>query len=159
MSASGVVRPLRSADLAAVKSVIDRCGLFPSALLDDIAAEFLAGAGTPDKWLVHDDGAVTAVAYCAPERMTEGTWNLLLIAVDPARQGSGVGTSIMRHVEQELAASGWHLLLVETSGLPEFARTRQFYRGLGYEEEARIRDFYREGEDKIVFRKAIRRPG
>ena len=46
--------------------------------------------------------------------------------------------------------------LVETSGLPEFERARAFYRKCGYEEEARIREFYNAGEDKIVFRKALR---
>ena len=42
-----------------------------------------------------------------------------------------------------------------TSGLPSFERTRGFYRLCGYDEEARIRDFYQAGEDKIVFRKAL----
>ena len=50
---------------------------------------------------------------------------------------------------------GERVLLVETSGLPGFERTRAFYRKLGYDEEARIRDFYQAGEDKVVFRKAL----
>ena len=87
--------------------------------------------------------------------MTSGTVNLLLIAVHPTRQGSGVGTAIMTHVETELARSGGRVLLVETSSLPEFARTRQFYARLGYDEEARIREFYSAGEDKVIFRKAL----
>jgi hypothetical protein len=57
-----------------------------------------------------------------------------------------------------LAASGERVLLVETSGLPEFGRTRAFYLHLGYAEEARIREFYQAGEDKIVFRKALTPP-
>ena len=61
----------------------------------------------------------------------------------------------MRHVEQALAARGGRVLLVETSGLPGFERTRAFYRKLGYDEEARIREFYQAGEDKVVFRKAL----
>lgn len=87
--------------------------------------------------------------------MTEGTWNLLLIAVHPAWQGTGIGTRLTTAVEMRLAAAGARLLLVETSGLPEFAATRGFYRRRGYAEEARIRDFYRAGEDKLVFRKAL----
>jgi ribosomal protein S18 acetylase RimI-like enzyme len=63
--------------------------------------------------------------------------------------------ALLRHVEQALAARGERLLLVETSGSPGFERTRAFYRKRGYEEEARIRDFYRAGEDKVVFRKAL----
>ncbi|CAN0589115.1 unnamed protein product [Ectocarpus sp. 12 AP-2014] len=47
------------------------------------------------------------------------------------------------------------VLLVETSGNAGFARTRAFYAQAGYEEEARIREFYAAGEDKIIFRKAL----
>ncbi len=62
----------------------------------------------------------------------------------------------MRHIEQALAANGQRLLLVETSGLPRFEKTRAFYKKLGYNEEARIREFYQAGEDKIIFCKAIK---
>lgn len=46
-------------------------------------------------------------------------------------------------------------LQVETSGLESFEYVRGFYRKSGYDEEARIREFYKAGEDKIVFRKAL----
>lgn len=59
----------------------------------------------------------------------------------------------MRHVEETLKARGGRMLLVET--LASFERTRAFYAKCGYEEEARIRDFYTEGADKIVFRKVL----
>lgn len=61
----------------------------------------------------------------------------------------------MRHVEHELRLAGARVLLIETSGVPEFAAQRSFYAGLGYHEEARIRDFYAAGDDKIVFWKLL----
>ena len=95
------------------------------------------------------------VAYCEPERMTDKTWNLQLIAFHPNYQGQGRGVKLLLHVEQALKERGGRMLLVETSGLPSFVRTWNFYRKCGYEEEARIRDFYTTGEDKIVFRKLL----
>jgi hypothetical protein len=50
---------------------------------------------------------------------------------------------------------GGRMLIVETSGSPDFERTRKFYIQCGYEEEARIRDFYATDDDKVVFRKVL----
>jgi ribosomal protein S18 acetylase RimI-like enzyme len=157
--AQSAIRPVEPGDVPALKAVIDGTDLFPSALLDDMLAGFLAGQGGDELWLTangaQDGAGPIAVAFAAPERMTSGTWNLYLIAVQPECQSRGVGAALVRHVEQALAARGARVLLVETSGLPVFARTRAFYRREGYAEEARIREFYAAGEDKIVFWKAI----
>jgi ribosomal protein S18 acetylase RimI-like enzyme len=149
------IRPVTPDDVPALKAVIDANGLFPSDMLDDMVASYLNEGASDDFWLTVDDGGPVAVAYYVPERMTQGTWNLLLIAVHPDREGQGLGAALLRHVEQALAERGERVLLVETSGLPTFERTRAFYRNLGYDQEARIRDFYQAGEDKIVFRKAL----
>lgn len=61
----------------------------------------------------------------------------------------------MRHVEQALQTGGQRVLLVEKSGLPDFTLTRKFYAKCGYEEEARIRDYYAAGDDMVLFRKAL----
>ena len=151
----GTIRSVSRDDLPALKAIIDACGLFPSEMLDEMAAGYLDGEGEHDVWLTYDAHGPIALAYCAPERMTQGTWNLYLIAVDPRHQGRGCGTALVRHLEDRLAARGERLLLVETSGLPAFERTRAFYRRCGYEEEARIREFYQAGEDKVVFRKTL----
>lgn len=151
------IRPVTREDLSPLAALVDATGLFPGELLPGMTSGFLDGTSGDEQWLTLVDGAEpVAVAYVAPERLTSGTWNLLLIAVHPSRQGRGLGATLMAHVEGMLAARGERLLLVETSGLPEFARTRAFYLGLGYEQEARIRDFYQAGEDKVVFRKSLR---
>jgi ribosomal protein S18 acetylase RimI-like enzyme len=150
-----VIRPLRPEDLPTLIGLVDATGLFPGAMLPGMAAPALAGAEEAGFWLVDAPGDPLALAFCAPERMTQGTWNLLLIAVHPDRQGQGRGTALLRAVEGRLAQEGHHLLLVETSGLPEFAGSRAFYLARGFAEEARIRDFYRPGEDKVVYRKLL----
>ena len=149
------IRTITSADMFALKGVIDANGLFPSDMLDEMTAAFFQGKTPDDIWLTVDQEGPIAVLYCAPEQMTVGTSNLYLIAVHPDRQGEGVGTLLIEHVEKQLKAKGQRILLVETSGLPAFERTRAFYQSRGFHQEARIREFYREGEDKIIFRKSL----
>jgi ribosomal protein S18 acetylase RimI-like enzyme len=96
-----------------------------------------------------------AISYCAPERLTEGTYNLYLIAVHKNHQGNGIGAGMMSYIEALLKDNGERILLIETSGLQEFERTRTFYDKCGYNREALIGDFYREGEDKVVFWKKL----
>jgi ribosomal protein S18 acetylase RimI-like enzyme len=142
-------------DLSAVSSIVDNTGLFPSEMLADMAEPFLSET-EPHIWLTAcevDD--VLGFAYCEPERMTDGTYNLLAIAVDPERQSGGIGQLIVTAVEQAVCDLGARVLLVETSSLPEYERTRSFYDQLGYGREAVIREFYAEGEDKIVFWKHL----
>ncbi|HBL12668.1 MAG TPA: GNAT family N-acetyltransferase [Cyanobacteria bacterium UBA11162] len=153
-----MIRPTTPDDTAALIALADAIGFEPNELevLREMLSDDLGGNSDSDRfWLTDDDGEPVGVAYCAPERMTNGTWNLLLIAVQPDRQGQGRGTALLRYVEQALMTRGARLLLVETSGLPSFERTRAFYRKCGYDQEARIRDFYKAGDDKIVYRKAL----
>ncbi|MBE9030358.1 GNAT family N-acetyltransferase [filamentous cyanobacterium LEGE 11480] len=151
-----MIRSITPSDLPALKMIIDANELFPSAMLDEMTSDYLRQDSSNEFWLTDDDGGLVTIAYCAPEKMTEGTYNLYLIAVHPDRQGQGRGTAMMQHIEQMLANQGERLLLVETSALDGFAATQAFYRKCGYEEEARIREFYQAGEDKIIFRKALK---
>lgn len=151
-----MIRSVSPSDIPALKQVIDSSELFPSEFLDEMIADYFQNKDSTDTWLTYvQDGQAIAIAYCAPEKMTEGTYNLYLIAVNKSQQGKGIGTQIMNYVESLLRKQNHRILLVETSGLPEFEQTRKFYDKLGYTREAVIRDFYQEGEDKIVFWKKL----
>ena len=149
------IRPLERGDLQRVSRLVELNDMFPPDMLDDMVAPLLDGDHAPHRWIVSVGKDVEGVAYYVPEQLTEGTWNVLMICVDPACHGSGIGAALMRSIEAELTQEKVRVLLVETSGLPEFERTRGFYDMLGYEREARIRDYYAAGDDKIVFRKAL----
>lgn len=148
------IRALSRGDLDRVAYLVDENEMFPSELLPDMTSAFFDGDET-QRWLVFDDGQVDAVCYFVPEALADGVWNLLMIAVDPKRHGEGVGTKLMRAVEKQLADEGVRILLVDTAGKDEFKRTRAFYDMLEYEREARIRDYWSEGDDKITFRKVL----
>jgi ribosomal protein S18 acetylase RimI-like enzyme len=81
---------------------------------------------------------------------TDGTYDLYWLAVDPAAQGRGIGSALVRAVESKLLERGARLLVVETSSRPDYAGTRRFYARSGYKEAARVRDFYAPADDRIV---------
>jgi ribosomal protein S18 acetylase RimI-like enzyme len=146
-------------DTNALLALAEATGLFESNQIEELAQmlaqHFSDKTNSQGIWFSDYDNETVGVAYVAPERMTEGTWNLYLIAIHPNHQRQGRGAALLRHVEQMLTKSGERVLLVETSGLDDFEYVRAFYRKSGYEEEARIREFYKAGDDKIIFRKAL----
>ena len=142
--------------IPALKSIIEGIELFPSEYLDGMMNDFFTNPNTSDCWLTMlVDEVPVAIVYFAPEKMTEGTYNLYLVAINKDFQSKGLGTEIMNYVELLLKESGNRILIVETSGLSEFENTRTFYEKCNYNKEAIIRDFYKEGEDKVVFWKKL----
>ena len=87
--------------------------------------------------------------------MTDRTFNLYAIGVQKDLQRKGIGQQMMHFIEDDLRSNGNRVLIVETSSLPEFDSTRAFYLKLSYTKEATIRDFWKEGDDKIVFWKKL----
>ncbi len=105
--------------------------------------------------VIDDEGGSLGVAYYQPKSAADRVWDLTMIAVRPDRQGQGRGAAMLRRVEEDLRARDQRLLLVETSALAQYDCTRAFYVKCGYEEEARIRDYWAAGDDLVVFRKAL----
>lgn len=150
------LRPTKSDDIPALAKVLDGTGLFPSEMLPNMLCGFLSDQESEDVWLTcEEEGEAIAFCYALPEALTDGTWNMLAIAVLPEMQGSGVGGAVVAHLEDVLRGRGNRVLIADTSGTDEFAQTREFYRKNGYSEEARIRNFWAEGDDKIVFWKEL----
>lgn len=122
------VRDMRRDDNLSLEVVLEKTGLFPSDMLLPMAEPWLSGRAD-HRWLVAlDRSAPVGFAYTEPERLTEGTFNLLAIAVQPEKQGQGVGKTLVSHLMQCLRNEGGRILLVETSSLDELAATRALLR-------------------------------
>ena len=71
------IRPTTRADTATIASIAEATELFPGEMLGDMIAGYLDGTKT-DLWLTASSGDdAVAFAFCEPERLTNGTWNLL----------------------------------------------------------------------------------
>ena len=151
-----LIRKITSDDTAAVIGLAEASGLFNLDGIEQIR-ERLADytSGNNDLWFTATDNDLVGVVYCVPEPMTDGTWNILMLLVSPDSYGQGHGRALMSYVEETVAARGARLIIVETSSADGFERARAFYPKCGYTEEARIRNFYTTGDDKVVFSKGL----
>ncbi len=149
------IRPTAAPDLPTLRRVLEETELFPPDMLEGMWRGSLQG-DPPALWFTAlADGEPIAFCYAQAEPLTDGSWNMLAIGVRRAVQGTGVGAALTRHLEGELKKAGARILIADTSGVPGFAATRKFYRKQGYAEEARIRDYWEAGDDKVTFRKAL----
>lgn len=149
------INPTTTADIPSLQIVVDQTQLFPSDMLPDMLGPTLSGESAAVWLTCNVDGRAVGFCYTAPEELADGTWNMLALAVLPDFQGRSLGAALVKALEQNLRGKGQRILIVDTSSKVEFARTREFYIKNLYEEEARIRDFWAEGDDKVIFRKAL----
>lgn len=152
-----MIRETIQADRNAMLRMITDSGQFDESGLAHVEEKlsiYLAGE-TDDLWLTADDGEPVGVAYCAPEPVTSGTWNLLMLWTRQDRENQGYGSQLVRRVEQILTDRQARLLIVETSGLPEFEKARAFYDKIGFVREAQIKNFFAAGDDKIIYTKQL----
>ena len=98
---------------------------------------------------------VQGYACYGPVPLTQGTYDLYWIVVDPASQGKGFGHRLLECVERDVLNRGGRMILIETSSQETYGATVRFYKRSGYHLAARIRNFYRIGDDKLVFQKEL----
>lgn len=138
-------------------SIIENSGQFDDDSLEHVRQTLDEHLSNPDQalWYTAHDHCPVGVAYCIPEPVTSGTWNLLMLWVEAGFEGKGFGSALVARIESDLLEKGARLLIVETSGLDEFEIARSFYEKSGFQLEARIKNFFDVGDDKLVYTKSL----
>ncbi len=98
-----------------------------------------------------DDQRALGAVYFKPEMMTQGVMNLLFIGVAAKARQKGVGRALVARFDEAAQASRARLAIIETASAPMFAPAWRLYQSAGYVQEARLRDYYDNGLDKLIF--------
>lgn len=144
------VRRATPADLAAIQTIaraayaiyVERMGRDPAPMVADFAGQIAAG----QVHVLDDEGvAGYAVIYPRGDHL-----HLENVAVDPARQGGGLGRRLLAFVEDEAKRRG--LATVELYTNIHMSENQRLYPALGYVETGRRTE---DGFARVFYRKAL----
>ena len=147
-------------DVGRVRSLVSSTGFFNAAEADvaaDLVTERLTKGIRSGYHFVLAERGSTLVGYACygPIFGTQGSFDLYWIAVAPEEQGRGMGAQVYARAEAAMRRAGAKHIYADTSSSDRYAGTRGFYQRLGFEEQARLADFYAPGDGKIVYVKAL----
>jgi ribosomal protein S18 acetylase RimI-like enzyme len=153
------IRPIAGRDREPLAALIRRIETFSPQEVE-VAIELVditLTAGSKDYSILVADRGGQLVGYVCygPTPMTEDTYDLYWIASAPEVRGQGVGAALVSGMEGDLRRRKGRLIRVETSATEAYGPTRGFYASMKYGEEARIRDFYKTGDDLIILTKRL----
>ena len=146
-----IVEPAKPEDRQAILAVTANIDIFTAEEKDTVRELFDEQEQGYNFLVARHDGQVVGYSCFGERALTVGTYDLFWIAVDPSARRLGAGRALLQASESAVRALGGRLLVLETSGLEEYARTRKFYELAGYEKEAVIRDFYKVGDDLVIY--------
>lgn len=152
-------RLMQPADLATLVRITADTGYFrPDEVA--VAEEVLtaAASGKTADYQVYvavSPGQLLGYVCFGPTPLTNATWDMYWLAVDPAHQRRGIGRQLMLLAEEQISRVKGRLIVLETSSQDLYEPTRRFHRSLGYQEQCRIPDFYDVGDDQVIFTKLV----
>lgn len=109
---------------------VDRIGRKPKPMV----ADYVVAVVQHDVWVSEFDGNVGAVLELVP-----GSDHVMIenVAVEPARQGTGIGRALLAFAEEEATRQGFREVRLYTNA--QFTENLAMYRKLGYRETHRER--------------------
>jgi GNAT superfamily N-acetyltransferase len=101
------------------------------------------------------DGITVAYSCFGPITMSKTSFDLYWIVTHNDYRGKGIGKKLLEETCKEAKNMGCSIIIAETSGLPHYSPTRAFYDNNKFLLEARLKDFYAMGDDKLFYTKRL----
>ncbi len=156
------IRSAIRSDSAAIKEITARITEFSAEERDCVSElweDYLKNEGESDYHFCigFSDQATVGYACYGKHALTQNTYDLYWIAVDPGIQGKGAGSALLNFVEDQISSQQiYSQLIIETSSLPAYQKTRKFYKKHNYRVKAILRNFYSKGDHLVIFIKVLR---
>jgi len=103
----------------------------------------------------NENKEINGYVCIGPRPLTNGTYDLYWIAVNPNVQARGIGSGLIQYIENYLKQKNVRLVLIETSGKPSYEKERRFYEKNHYDKLVEIKDFYNIGDSLVIYGKYL----
>jgi len=148
-------------DLQSVRTIVRATGFFSDEEVD-VAVELVDAGLTGDSlgsylfcFCEDDSGRVLGYTCYGPVICTVGSFDLYWIAVHPDFQGTGIGGELLKRTEDRIRSLAGRRIYIETASRDLYKPTQGFYSKAGYHAEATLKDYYAEGDSKIIYVKHL----
>jgi len=110
------------------------------------------------KTMVYSVFGEVAGFICFGKDLGDKTYEVYALSVAPKYQGNGVATKMIKAAEKYLRAKKARVLFISTSSSEEYLPARKLYLKNGYKKIATVRDFFNDGDHRIILSKRLKRP-
>lgn len=100
-------------------------------------------------------GGIAGYICYGPTPMTEASYDLYWLVTAARFRGRGVARSLVEAMERDLRGRGGGGVRVETSDTEGYGAARRLYDRLGYPVAGTLPDFYRSGDDLVIYYKRL----
>lgn len=147
-------------DMLSIRKVVESTGFFTEQEVEvaiELVEDRISRIEDSDyQFLVVEvDGKVVGYSCYGWISVTEANYDLYWIVVDNNQRGNGLGQYLMEETEARIRKLGGARLYAETSGQEKYAPTQRYYEKCGFYKEAVVKDFYRQGDDKLIYTKIL----
>ena len=155
-----MIRELRAEDKQSVIELVRATKNFLDAEIQ-IAEELIDIVTTnPEQrdyyaYVADADGRVAGFLLLGPTPATTGTYDMYWIASHPDFYGRGIAQQLDQYAMEFVKQRAGYWLIAETSSQASYERTRAFYQKQKYDQLACIPDYYKPGDDLIIFGKRV----
>jgi ribosomal protein S18 acetylase RimI-like enzyme len=152
------IRELAPADRNDVADALVRCGAFTAEEIA-VALELFDAGSSAGYWLfgAEVNGRIAGYVCIGTATLTESSWYVYWLCVHPDAQRRGIARALQDRAEQFVWSHGGRRLVVETSGRGDYDPAHQFYQRAGYVKAGVLEDFYRSGDDCVIYVKQLHR--
>lgn len=121
---------------------------------DEVACALsMVGDAEYEWYAAREDGVPRGFLCVGEAAMAEKSFELYWIWTDPPARGRGVARRLMEFFDGVCRTRAMRLATIYTSSTAPYAAARSLYERSGFRVAARVEEFYRAGDDLMIYRK------